>query len=69
LALKTSRLELIGINWVFRCVEREGGRVTLTRPWTSSAVEFRDIDDFGCEDWEWLMAGYVFPQHVFIPVR
>ncbi|KAH9929746.1 uncharacterized protein B0H18DRAFT_996065 [Fomitopsis serialis] len=30
----------------------------LGEPWPSTKVLFRTAEDFGCEDWEWLMRGH-----------
>ncbi|KAH9837956.1 uncharacterized protein C8Q71DRAFT_755366 [Rhodofomes roseus] len=51
-------LRMIGRWGRFREVERVDGEVKMSEPWSHTKVEFRTVQDFGCEDWEWLMRGY-----------
>ncbi|KZT64748.1 hypothetical protein DAEQUDRAFT_814798 [Daedalea quercina L-15889] len=32
----------------------------LSPPWSHTKAMFRSVDDFGCEDWEWLMRGHSY---------
>ncbi len=59
--LSSSRLpslELFGYNQDMRWVSHEdsdAGTAELGEHWAHSRVQFRTRDDFGCEDWEWLL--------------
>lgn len=55
LARDGKSLELVGLKNAFHDVERTGDDVKLSEKWSDRKVEFRGIDDFGCEEWEWLM--------------
>ncbi|KAH9829829.1 uncharacterized protein C8Q71DRAFT_788665 [Rhodofomes roseus] len=55
LADAVASLRLIGCRWRFREVERVDGEVKMSEPWSQTKVRFRTVQDFGCEDWEWLM--------------
>lgn len=54
LAEESCSLELVGHNGRFADVEHEENEPSLCY-WSRSKVEFRTVEDFGCEDWEWLM--------------
>ncbi|PIL26577.1 hypothetical protein GSI_12335 [Ganoderma sinense ZZ0214-1] len=49
--------ELVGFNediaWVER--DRETGGVGYSEPWSLSKVYNRTVEEFGCEEWEWLL--------------
>ena len=52
------RAELVGVHEDLRWVERDpqtGERVGYSESWPLSRVYNRTVDDFGCEEWEWLM--------------
>ncbi|KZT02822.1 uncharacterized protein LAESUDRAFT_729789 [Laetiporus sulphureus 93-53] len=50
----TPQSQLVVLNGSFRHVERSGDPVQISPPWSARKVFFRSVDDFGCEDWEWL---------------
>ncbi|KAH9948823.1 hypothetical protein B0H21DRAFT_890144 [Amylocystis lapponica] len=55
------RLELFGYsrNKVIE-IERQGdGTILSTSKWSMRKIEFRDVEDFGCGDWEWLMRHHI----------
>ena len=52
------RAELVGVHEDMRWVKRDpqtGERVGYSESWPLSRVYNRTADDFGCEEWEWLM--------------
>ncbi|KZT64745.1 hypothetical protein DAEQUDRAFT_586077 [Daedalea quercina L-15889] len=57
-AVAAKSLKLIGNRSDFHEVNRTGDEVKLGRPWSDTKVQFRTSADFGCEDWDWLMAGH-----------
>ena len=50
-------VELIGFNEDLRWVEcePETGQVAYTKSWPLPRVYNRTVEDFGCEEWEWLL--------------
>ncbi|KAH9900680.1 hypothetical protein C8Q73DRAFT_636490 [Cubamyces lactineus] len=52
-------LELVGYGPYLRWLERdsETGLPAYSPPWKWGKVMFRDVHEFGCEDWEWLLRG------------
>ena len=55
--LLLGHLELLGYNYEVRWVLRDAdtGSVSFTDTWPLARVLFRTADDFGCEEWEWLL--------------
>ncbi|KAH9939804.1 hypothetical protein B0H21DRAFT_885253 [Amylocystis lapponica] len=50
------RLELFANANTVMDIERQGdGTVLATSKWSARKIKFRTVEDFGCEDWEWLM--------------
>lgn len=50
--------ELIGFNEDIRWVQREWGTgrwLGYSESWPLSRVYNRTVEDFGCEEWEWLL--------------
>lgn len=50
-------LRLVGRCSRFHEVYCTDDGVTLGEHWSDTKVQFRTVEDFGCEDWEWLMRG------------
>ncbi|KAI0665521.1 hypothetical protein C8Q78DRAFT_1064264 [Trametes maxima] len=50
-------LELVGYGPYLRWIERdpETGSPIYSPRWTDTKVRFRTMEDFGCEDWHWLL--------------
>ncbi|EIW57055.1 uncharacterized protein TRAVEDRAFT_49867 [Trametes versicolor FP-101664 SS1] len=50
-------LELVGYGPHLRWIERdpETGLPAYSPRWSDAKVRFREVEDFGCEDWEWLL--------------
>ncbi len=50
-------VELVGFNEDIGWVEREPGtgRVAYSECWPLSKVYYRTAEEFGCEEWEWLL--------------
>lgn len=56
-------LQLIGYNGRFYDVEHVNGRPIASSAWSSRKVVFRNVRDFGCEGWEWLMRHLTIVPH------
>ncbi|KAI0632587.1 hypothetical protein C8Q77DRAFT_1118354 [Trametes polyzona] len=52
-----SQLQLVGYGPYLRWMEwdRLAKMWVYTSRWSDLKVRFRDVEDFGCEDWEWLL--------------
>ena len=50
-------VELVGFNEDIRWAEREAvtGRAVYSESWPLSKVYCRTVEEFGCEEWEWLL--------------
>ncbi|TFY65438.1 hypothetical protein EVJ58_g1982 [Rhodofomes roseus] len=59
LAEAVKSLKILARRASFHEVERIDGNFTLGDSWSHTKVQFRTVEDFGCEDWEWLMRGHV----------
>ncbi|KAI9060346.1 hypothetical protein FKP32DRAFT_1595425 [Trametes sanguinea] len=55
-------LELVGYGPNMHWIDRgpETGLPSYTRIWGYAKVEFRNVHDFGCEDWEWLLRSHCY---------
>lgn len=52
--------ELLGYDTRLNWVERDctTGQAVYSAPWDAT-VAFKTVDDFMCEDWEWLLRGHI----------
>lgn len=50
-------LQFIGHNDYFADIWRNGDGVKL-HTWSEDKIIYRTVADFGCDDWEWLLAAH-----------
>lgn len=54
-------LELLGYDARLNWVERDctTGQAVYSALWDDATVALQTVDDFVCEDWEWLLRGHI----------
>ena len=58
LATQAKGLQLVGHRALFREITRMGEEVVFGSYWSETKVQFPTVNEYGDEDWLWLMKGH-----------
>lgn len=58
-------LEFVGYNGNIVPIDHDDDEVVVSQPWSLRKVALRSVEDFGCEDREWLLRYHTVIDPVF----